>query len=100
MKKVCNHCEGKAVDAVVDAAVPYIVHETAMAQSERHIKRLWIALIVAIALIFVSNAVWLWAWMQYDYSAETYTEEVTVDSDDGGDANYVGNDGDIVYGDN
>lgn len=100
MKKVCNHCEGKSVDAVEDVSVPYIVHESAMARSERHIKRLWIVLIVAVALIFVSNAAWLWAWMQYDYSAETYTEEVTVDSDDGGDANYIGNDGDIVYGDN
>jgi hypothetical protein len=76
--------------------VPYIVHEAAQARSERHIKRLVIALVVAIVLIFASNAAWLWAWMQYDYtSTETIVKQ---DSSDGGDANYIGNDGSIING--
>jgi hypothetical protein len=76
--------------------VPFIVHESAQARNERAVKRLVIALIVAIALTFASNAIWLYAWMQYDYSSEQ-TESVTVDGKDGV-ANYIGNDGDIVNG--
>jgi hypothetical protein len=55
-----------------------------------------VALIVAIALMFASNACWLWAWCQYDY----YSEETIIEQDakDGGNANYIGNDGDIING--
>ena len=76
--------------------VPYIVHEASMARMERQIKRLWIALIVAIALLFASGAIFILAWMQYDYTSEETI--VDVNSDDGGNANYIGNDGDIVNG--
>ncbi len=76
------------------ANVPYIVHESAEARHERTEKRMIVALIMAIILLFVSNAVWLWAWLQYDYSSEEYT----VDMDAGGIATYVGEDGDIDYG--
>lgn len=71
-------------------------NELAFAFVERMVKRLWIALIICICLIFASNAVWLYAWMQYDYSSEETI--VDVNSDDGGNANYIGNDGDIVNG--
>lgn len=77
-------------------SVPYIVHESSMARMERQIKRLWIAVIVTVCLLFVSNAAWLYCWCQYDYSSE---EIVTVDGKDGI-ANYIGNDGDIVNGEN
>ena len=72
--------------------VPYIVHEASMARMERQIKRLWIAVIVAVCLLFASNAGWLLAWTPYDY--ESY-EAIT---DNGGDANIIGNDGDIYNG--
>ena len=39
-------------------------------EMERKIKRLWIAVIVAVCLLFASNAAWLYAWCQYDYSGE------------------------------
>lgn len=51
--------------------VPYIVHESSMARIERQIKRLWIALIVAVCLLFASNAVWL----IYESQFETITYE-------------------------
>ena len=76
--------------------VPYIVHELSMARMERQIKRLWIAVIVAVFLLFASNAAWLYAWCQYDYSSEEIVVE--QDAQDGGNANYIGNDGDIVNG--
>lgn len=46
--------------------VPYIVYEGAIASSERHIKRLIIALIICIILLFVSNALWLLYESQFD----------------------------------
>ena len=73
--------------------VPYIVFEGEMSRQERHVKRLWIALIIAVVIILISNLAWLWAWLQYDYVGES----VTVDSTNGV-ANYIGNDGDIYNG--
>ena len=46
-------------------------------------------------LLFLTNALWLIAWNSYDYVDE-YT--VDVDADDGGNANYIGNNGDIYNG--
>ena len=73
-------------------SVPYIVHEASMARMERQIKRLWIALIVAIVFLFASSAIFTYAWLQYDYSSY---EAIT---DDGCDANIIGNDGAIYNG--
>ena len=53
----CETCKGKESHA--PESVPYIVHESSMARMERQIKRLWIALIVVIAMLFASNAGWL-----------------------------------------
>lgn len=57
--------------------VPYIAHESAMARNERTVKRLVIAIATSIVLLFLANAAWLWAWLQYDYeSSETvYTQD-------------------------
>jgi predicted metal-binding membrane protein len=46
--------------------VPYIVYESAMARSERHIKRLVIALIVSVVMIAVTNIAWLYYESQFD----------------------------------
>ena len=88
----CKTCKEK--EAHAPEGVPYIVHESSMVRVERQIKRLWIALIVSIALLFTSSAIFTYSWLQYDYSSE---EIVTVDGKDGT-ANYIGNDGDIVNG--
>ena len=92
----CESCKGK--DDHAPENVPYIVHESSMARMERQIKRLWIALIVCIAWIFASSAAWLYCWMQYDYSGTSEEIIVEQDAQDGGNANYIGNDGDIVNG--
>lgn len=73
--------------------VPYLVFEGQMARNERSIKRLIIALIIAVILIFATNMAWLYAWNLYDYSTET----VEIDSGEGI-ANYIGNDGEINNG--
>lgn len=46
--------------------VPYFAYEGEINRQERHIKRLWIALIVAIILIFASNGAWLLYESLYD----------------------------------
>lgn len=76
--------------------VPYIVHESDQATNERTIKRLILALVLVVSLMFLSNALWLNAWISYDYADET--ETITVDSEGEGNANYIGQDGDINNG--
>lgn len=80
--------------------VPYIMCESIQARNERTIKRLIIALVIAIVATFASNAIWLYAWMQYDYTMEV--QQVDLDSGDGGVNNFVGRDmsGDINNGKN
>lgn len=94
MEKNCENCKQNTVNTSV--TIPYFAYESEMTRAERHIKRMWIALIVCIMLIFASNALWLWIMS----STEFYIEEVTLDSQDGGNANYIGQDGDIYNGTN
>lgn len=75
-----------------NVSVPFIAHEAAMSRVEKHIKRLWIALIIAVIAIAATNIAWIVYISQYDF--ESY-ELVT---DGGGNANFIGNDGDIYNG--
>lgn len=74
--------------------VPYIVYEGELARQERKEKRLIIIIALTIILLFASNAAWLYAWMQYDYTSE---ESVSINGADGI-ANYIGKNGDIING--
>lgn len=77
--------------------IDYIVYRDAIADNRWVIKRLVVALIVAIALLFVSNMAWLYAWNQFDYSSDTTT--TTIDSEGNGIANYTGGNGGVnTYG--
>ena len=71
-------------------SVPYIVHEASMARMERQIKRLWIAVIVAVALLFASSAIFAYAWLQYDYSSEE-----TIYQQDGEGTNIIGDSNEV-----
>ena len=75
-------------------SVPYFIYEGEQTRMERVNHKLVTALVLAIILIFLSNALWLYAWTQYDYAGEESV--ITVDSRNGI-ANYVGNNGDIMY---
>lgn len=79
-----------------EKSIPFVVFEATQSRNERTNKRLAIALIIAIALMFITNAIWLYAWMQYDYTGEDY-EIVSVDGKDGI-ANYIGQNGSISNG--
>ena len=72
--------------------VPFVVYEAEMDRQERRFRRLIWIVVALIAAIVIMNGAWLYAWMQYDYVSY---EAVT---DAGGDANVIGNDGDIYNG--
>lgn len=61
---------------------------------ERTISRLWIALMVIILLLVVTNSMWLWYESQFE-DVTTITQE--SDAKDGGTA-IVNNGGDLRYG--
>lgn len=86
----CEDCKGKDVQTI-----PFIVYEASQSRHERTVKRLIVALIIAVILLFAANAAWLYAWTQYDYSGE----EISVDAEDGV-ANYIGERGVINNGEN
>lgn len=75
-----------------DIGVPFVVYEAEMDRQERRFRRLIWIVIALIAAIVIMNGAWIYAWMQYDYVSY---EAVT---DAGGDANVIGNDGDIYNG--
>jgi hypothetical protein len=87
MTKTCNECKTESINVTV----PYVVHEAAVARQERQIKRMWIALIVAISMLFASNI----GWLIYESQFETITYE--QDGDGINNVNY-GEQGDLNNG--
>ena len=73
-----------------------IAFERMQAKDERNDKWRNIIIVLLIVLLVATNAMWLWAWNQYDYVEEEYS--VDMSADDGSNANYIGNDGDINNG--
>lgn len=55
------------------ATIPYIAHEGALARMERTTSRLFKVIVVLIIALFLSNALWMYAWMQYDYTSNDVT---------------------------
>lgn len=54
MSKTCNKCRIEEPGVTV----PYIVHEAGMARKERNVKRLWVIIIILIAILVGSNVAW------------------------------------------
>ena len=68
-EKKCNHCGTNNAPA----SVPYVVHESTVARMERIIKRQWIALIVAICMLF--GAFGLFVWYESLYETISYEQD-------------------------
>ena len=85
------HCETCKKVQNAPESVPYIVHESSMARMERQIKRLWITILTLIFLLVGSN----FAWILYENQFEDI--EIVQGNADGYNS-FIGNDGDIVYG--
>lgn len=85
----CNKCGEKP-------GVPFIVVEELETRHDRRERRLLIALVLVVVMMFASNLAWLYYYSQYEYVEES---TVTVDGKDGN-ANYIGQNGDIHNGEN
>ena len=79
------------------ANIPYIAFEATQARSERHIKRLIVALIISIVITFATNLAWLYTWNQYDYESESVTRTFVQD---GSGLNIIGDSNEVENGSN
>ena len=71
-----------------------LAFERMQSKDERNNRWRNIIIVFLIVLLVITNAMWLWAWNQYDY-IDDYT---SVEADDGSNANYIGHNGDINNG--
>ena len=85
----CETCKKKTT---TPESIPYAAYELSMAQAERTAKRLWITILTLIFLLVGSNCAWLW-WNNQWETVESW--EITQENE-GGNNNYIGNDGDIT----
>ena len=63
----------------MEEKVPYIAHEAEVARLERTIKRLTQIIILCLALLFATIAIWLYYWNQYEYVGEDYDYSYSQD---------------------
>ena len=89
--KIMANCETCKKVQNAPENVPYIVHESSMARMERQIKRLWITILLLIAMLVVTNGAWIW------YESQFSDIETTIEAEqDGSGANIVSG-GDLDY---
>lgn len=85
----CEACKEK--DKQVEP-VPFQSHQADMARLDRANRRLWILLIILLAMLLLTNAGWIW------YESQWVDESVVQEVDTGeGDA-FVAGIGDVTYG--
>ena len=86
------NCESRKKVQNAPESVPYIVHESSMARMERQIKRLWITVLLLIAMLVLTNGAWVWHESQFSDIVTTIEAE-----QDGSGVNIVSG-GDLDYG--
>lgn len=91
MAKTCNSCNTNDI-----AVMPIAQHEKDQNRLMGIIKSL-IAVIVILIVLFVGYIAFD-KWRDSQYEDVVETEEIIVDAEDSGTANYIGNDGDIYNG--
>ena len=84
--KTCNNC----TPTDINVSVPYVVHEAEVSRQERQIKRMWVALIVLIVALFLTNMAWVGVFSSYDYSSEE-----TIYQQDGEGTNIIGDSNEV-----
>ncbi len=80
----CKSGDGK------EETMTYVAHEAEMARAERHLKRLWVTIILLIVLLVGTNCAWLYHESQY-VDVESATQEVTQRCESGNNS-FVGGD--------
>ena len=96
MSKTCDGCKNKVyTEDEKMLTVPYVAHQSAAARQERQMRRMWIVILLLICALIGTNL----AWVIYNSQFEIVEESVMVEQDnESGDNNYIGNNGDITYG--
>lgn len=87
--KTCNNC----TPTDINVSVPYVVHEAEVSRQERQIKRMWIALIVLVVALFLTNMAWIGVFNSYEYSSEE-----TIYQQDGEGTNIIGDSNEVNNG--
>jgi hypothetical protein len=82
----CDTCK----DRQTQGSIPGNVFYEMEARNERTIRRLIVAVVLAVILMFASNALWLYAWQQYDYTGTDITQ-------DGEGLNIVGDRNGVIF---
>lgn len=91
----CETCKGHEKNAPNN--VPYIVHESSMARMERQVKRLWIAVLVAVSVAVCGMLATHAGWLYYESRFETI--EYSYDyQQDGEGTNIIGSGNDVNNG--
>lgn len=62
----CQNCESRGQSI---ATVPFASYEAELVKNERTTRRMIAAIVVAFLSIVATNALWLYAWCQYDYES-------------------------------
>lgn len=78
-----------------NATVPYRLYEKAMYREAREKKRKDMIIVFLIFLLFLSHAMWLLYFNSFDTVTTTTVQQ---DTEDGGNANYIGQSGVISDG--
>lgn len=91
MAKICNSCNTNDM-----AVMPIAQHEKDQNRLMGIIKSLIAVIVILIVLLVGYIAFDKWRDSRYEDVVET--EEIIVDAEDSGTANYIGNDGDIYNG--
>lgn len=74
----CENCNGCAEEKKTPETIPYIVYESAMARTERTMRKMWAVIILLIVLLVGSNGAWMWYESQFeDVTTTTYEADST-----------------------
>lgn len=97
MSKKCDECKRCAIN---DDMTNVVMSSADWQRNEqRHLRRekRFVAIIVLLIILLVGSNI---GWMIYESQFEDVvtTEEIVVDADDNGNANYIGQDGNIYNG--
>lgn len=98
MEKKCNNCgTNENMTKVTMSSADWQLNEQ---RHERREKRLVWVIVLLIVLLVGSNIAWTIYENQFEDVTTTTEENIVVDAEDNGVANYIGNDGDIYNGEN
>lgn len=91
MAKICNSCNTNDM-----AVMPIAQHEKDQNRLMGIIK--WLIAVIVILIVLFVGYIAFDKWRDSQYEDVVEAEEIIVDAEDSGTANYIGNDGDIYNG--